>query len=124
MSRIIVSLGLAAALALGAASIGPGLAQTNPFGDQLSDLSPEDLEKLGRAALALYEDPDTPIGTVDRWENTVSGNAGAVKLLGKFEFQGMPCRTLQHRIDLATKPDPQFYVINRCKTADGAWKIL
>ncbi len=123
MSRIIVSLGVAAALTLGAASLTPGLAQVNPFEDQLSDLSAEDLEKMGRASIALYEGSDTAIGTVDRWENTISGNSGAVKLLGKFEFKGMPCRTLQHRIDIKSKPDPQFYVINRCKTKNGEWKI-
>ncbi|MEM7225154.1 MAG: hypothetical protein AAF495_19405 [Pseudomonadota bacterium] len=124
MSRIIVSIGLAAVLALGAASITPSLAQVNPFEDQLSDLSAEDRDKLMRAALALYDDPDKPIGTVDRWENTISGNSGAVKLLGRFEHQGLPCVTLQHRLDIATKQDPQFYVINRCKAKDGDWKIL
>ena len=124
MSRIILSLGLAAALALGAAAPTPGLAQVNPFQDQLSDLSPEDLEKMGRAAIALYDNPDTEIGAVDRWENTISGNSGAVKLLGNFEHMGMPCRTLQYRLDIKTKPDPQFYVLNFCKTKDGEWKIL
>ena len=122
MSRIVVSLALA--LGLGVAAISPGLAQVNPFDDDVSDLSAEDLDKIERASIALYEDPDTPIGTVDRWQNPISGNSGAVKLLGKFEFQGMPCRTLQHRLDIASEQEPQFYVINRCKTKDGEWKIL
>ena len=123
MPRKFVSLALAAALALGAASLAPARAQVNPFNDQLSDLSAEDLEKLSRAALALYDNPDTSVGAVDQWENTISGNSGAVRLVRKFEQDGRPCRTIQYRVNLASDPSPQFYELTHCKTEDGEWKI-
>ena len=118
-----VALAVVAAVAVGAFGL-TARAQLNPFTSAGLELSQEDLDLLGAAAEKLYLDESVPVGTVERWSNPASGNAGTVKLLGTFEHQGLPCRRLQHDITVKNVADPFRMTADRCKTADGAWKAL
>ncbi len=83
----------------------------------------QSLDRMGAAAARLYE--GRSIGTVERWRNPDTGDAGSVKLMAKPVLKGMPCR----RIAYTTRPEnadrPQaHYTLTWCKTASGEWKIV
>jgi surface antigen len=85
-------------------------------------LSQDDVARMRAATARLYE--GRSIGTVERWRNPDTGNAGLVKLLNKFDANGMPCRRIEYKIRVKEKMQPQQYVMNWCKTASGDWKIV
>jgi surface antigen len=86
-------------------------------------LSQDDLERMGAAAQRLYEGGS--IGTVERWRNPDTKNAGEVKLTRSFEAQGMPCRTLDYTIRFdAARTKPKSYVLSWCKVPNDDWKIV
>jgi surface antigen len=86
-------------------------------------LSQDDLNRMQAAGERLYE--GTSIGTVERWRNPDTQNAGEVKLTRSFQSQGMPCRTLDYTVRFVSAPTkPSRYVTNWCKIASGEWKIV
>lgn len=94
-----------------------------PVGSLSSRLSADDFDRMSAAAARLYQ--DRSIGTVERWRNPDTRNAGSVKLLRRFEAEGMPCWRMEYLIRLAeTKEPPHRYRVNWCKTASGEWKML
>ena len=100
-------------------------AQTYPSLSQpaWANLSKDDLDRMNAAAARLYEGKS--IGTVERWRNPDTGNAGSVRLEDRFESRGMPCWRLDYVIRVEqTKEHPSHYIINWCKTPAGEWKIV
>ena len=64
-----------------------------------SGLSRDDLDRMHAAAARLCE--GRSIGTIERWRNPDSNDAGSVKLLQKFEGKGMPCSHIAYTVRLA-----------------------
>lgn len=97
------------------------LGQANPakrgFG-----LDEDELAQMGAAAAKLYTDPTTAPGTSEKWQ-AVSGSSGTVRLVETYEFEGMPCARLLHRIQRADAADPQNLTIDRCQTPAGEWRF-
>jgi len=112
----------AAAVALGLAFSLPAAAQLNPFTRGGLDLTAEDWAMLEAAAEKLYATEDRPVGTAETWSNDQSGNNGRIELVQKGQYQGMPCRRLKHDIRVKDVGDTFHFVVDRCRTPDGAWK--
>lgn len=94
-----------------------------PLGSINDRLSADDLNRMSAAAARLYQ--ERSIGTVERWRNPDSKNAGSVKLLRRFETKGMPCWRMEYTIRFEeTKEHPHQYLVNWCKTTNGEWKLL
>ena len=96
----------------------------NPFKKSGFQLDESDLPLLETAAGKLYLTDDAEVGSVEAWNNPETGNRGTVKLIRKHEYKGLPCRRLQHDIELKRVGDPYRFVLDRCRTKDGEWKIL
>lgn len=96
----------------------------NPFGRSGIELTNDDVTLLTEATRSFFEDDTVPAGTVKSWNNPKSGNGGTATLVERFEQKGMPCRRIQHDIKLAKVADPFRFVIDRCRVADGSWKML
>ena len=79
---------------------------------------------LKTAAGKLYLTNGVETGAIEEWTNPEIGNRGSVKLIGKHEYKGLPCRRLQHDIEVKRVNDPYRFVLDRCRTAGGEWKIL
>ncbi len=118
-----VSLALAAAILTAVAGL-PAQAQLNPFTRSGFELSQEDIDLLKAAAAKLYEGETAPVGQAEQWTNGKTGNSGIVQLIGLFDYQGLPCRRLQHDITIKNVSDPYRFIVDRCRTADGSWKQL
>ena len=56
--------------------------------------------------------------------NPDTGSRGTVELTRIHEYKGLPCRRLQHDIELKRYKDPYRFTLDRCRVADGEWKIL
>jgi surface antigen len=112
---------LAAALAL---SIPVSIASAAPPfpGLPWSGLSRDDLDRMHAAAARLYE--GRSIGTVERWRNPDSNDAGEVKLRRQFEAKGMPCSQIEYTVRLAETQELRRYVLSWCKLSTGDWKIV
>lgn len=91
-------------------------------------LTKEDYQELSAAYQTLLNDNSLPIGTTHEWSNAKSGNHGTVRLMKRFEFeyQGskLPCRELRYHFQTKDNADPYNVTLNRCRVADGSWKIL
>ena len=91
-------------------------------------LSHHDLKAMAKAAQPLLDDDTLPINTKRDWNNPESGDHGTVELTRRFEYDyegtKLPCRELLYHIQVAASADPYNYKLNRCKVADGSWKIL
>jgi hypothetical protein len=100
----------------------------NPFGPSGMPLTQGDYSAMAAAAKPLLDDDTLPIGTTHDWNNAKSGNKGTIKLLDRFEYEyegaKLPCRKLQYHVEVKTWADPYNLDLNRCKVADGSWKIL
>ena len=118
-----VALALAAVVLVGLYGL-PARAQLNPFSRAGFDLSQEDIDLLTAAARKLYVGETASVGALESWSNEQSGNAGTVQLIGTFEHQGLPCRRLQHDITVKNVDNPFRFIFDRCKTANGEWKLL
>lgn len=101
----------------------PAFGQLNDITRSGLDLTPEDWELMEAAAAELYLTEEAPVGTVETWSNDQSGNRGSIELIRTGQYQGMPCRRLQHDIRVKDVADPYRFTVDRCKTAEGAWKI-
>lgn len=123
MLRKINAIPLAVALVVFATASAPTHA-ANPFKGSGFQLDDSDLPLLKMAAGKLYLTEGIESGTVEKWSNPETGNRGKVKLVRKHEYKGMPCRRLQHDILLKRVADPYRFIVDRCKTADGEWKIV
>jgi surface antigen len=86
-----------------------------------------DYRALAAAYQPLLNDDSMPIGTTRDWSNANTGNRGTVELVKRFTAvsQGatLPCRTLRYHIIVKGNGDPYNVRLNRCKMADGIWKI-
>ena len=86
-------------------------------------LTQDNLDRMNAAAARLYEGKS--VGTIERWRNPNTKDAGEVKLVRSFDSHGMPCRTLDYIIRFEVSRDsPNHYVINWCKIQGGEWKIV
>ncbi len=82
-----------------------------------------DLDRMHAAAARLYE--SRPIGTIERWRNDHSRNAGEIKLVRSFTARGMPCRTLDYTTRFNVDPTTASHAaINWCMVQQGEWKIV
>lgn len=91
------------------------------LGPRLDD---SDWALVRSAAEKLYLPDAAEEGTAEAWRNPETGSSGTVTLVGKHEYEGMPCRRLQHDIAVKGTSDHARFVVDRCKTADGEWKIV
>ena len=96
----------------------------NPFGRSGFELTNSDVDMLTATTRPFFDDDTIPIGTVKSWNNPKSGNGGTATLVERFEQKGLPCRRIQHDIKLKKVGDPFRFVIDRCRVADGSWKLL
>ena len=112
----------AAVIVLGMTAGLPAAAQLNALTRGGLDLTAEDWELLEAAAAELYATEDQPIGAAETWSNDQSGNSGRIELVRTGEYQGMPCRRLKHDIRVKDVGDPFHFIVDRCRTPDGAWK--
>ncbi|HUC19502.1 MAG TPA: hypothetical protein VMA37_17625 [Acetobacteraceae bacterium] len=86
-------------------------------------LTESDIARMHAAAARLYEGQS--IGTVERWRNPVTDNAGEVMLIRSFDTHGMPCRTIDYTVKFATAENRlDHYTVNWCRVSDGSWKII
>lgn len=96
-----------------------------PVGERLNH---HDLKAIAKATQPLLDDDSLPIGTTREWSNPASGDHGTIQLLKRFEYKyegsNLPCRELRYHVQVTTNGDPYNYELNRCKVADGTWKIL
>lgn len=116
-------LAAAAVIALSMTAGLPAAAQLNPLVEGGLDLTAEDWELLEAAATRLYATEGQPIGAAETWSNDQSGNSGRIELVQTGEYQGMPCRRLKHDIRVKDVGDPFHFIVDRCRTPDGAWKV-
>ncbi len=125
MRAVLYSACLAAILLL--AGISVSLAGINPFGAAGLPLTKGDYQEISKAAQPLLDDTAT-MGMANDWANAKSGNRGSVKLLDRYAMQyegkSLPCRKLEYTVQIKGHNDPYNLVLNRCKTADGSWKIF
>jgi len=103
---------------------GPTADGANPFRGSSFQLVESDRVLLEAAAQKLYLTDVVEVGVVEKWENPETGNRGTVTLIGTHQHDGLPCRRLQHDIDLKRTRDTYRFTVDRCRTADGEWKIL
>ena len=96
----------------------------NPFRGSGFQLGEGDAALLDAASRKLYLSEEVELNAVEAWENPETGNRGTVTLIEIFEHQGMPCRRLRHDIELRRTRDPFRFIVDRCKTSEGEWKIL
>jgi hypothetical protein len=114
---------LAALLTLAACVAPAALAQTN-LGD-LRDapsgkFKPEDFEMLWAAVDEVSR--NKTVGAVKKWENTATGNGGAIKLLSVFtSTDGRDCRRLRVDNHARSLKGSTKQVV--CADADGKWML-
>lgn len=96
----------------------------NPFGRDGFELTNSDVKILTETTRPFFEDDTVAIGTVKSWNNPKSGNGGTATLVERFEQKGMPCRRIQHDIKLKKIADPFRFIVDRCRVADGSWKMM
>ncbi len=120
-NRLMVVTVVVAAVVMGTASFSHAL---NPFNRSGFELSEHDIDLLKAAARKLYMVETVEVGAVEAWDNAETGNNGTVTLTSKHAYKGLPCRWLQHDIHVKTTADPFRFIVDRCKTSDGSWKLL
>ncbi len=121
LSRLVAAAVVVAVFVMGGASFSHAI---NPFGDSGFELSETDIDKLEAAAKKLYLAESVEVGTVETWNNAETGNSGTVTLTRKHAYKDLPCRRLQHDIRVKDIADSFRFVLDRCKTSDGSWKLL
>lgn len=96
----------------------------DPFKRSDFQLDEGDLALLKMAAGKLYLADGVEVGSVEAWNNPETGNHGTVRLIGKPEYKGLPCRRLQHDIELKRVTHPYRFIFDRCRIDSGEWKIV
>ena len=90
---------------------------------QWPGLSGDDLDRMHAAEMRLYE--GRSIGSVERWRNPDTGNAGEVSLSRENQLNGVPCRQLNYTIRFAKHSTAQDrYALSWCRQPSGEWKIV
>ena len=85
-------------------------------------LTEDDLVRMHSTVVRLFE--GKPVGSIEQWQNPDTNDAGEVGLIRTFEGHGMPCRTIEYRVQFGRSGNnPDHFVINWCRVADGSWKI-
>ena len=120
-NRLLAATAVVMAIVFGGASFSHAI---NPFDRSGFELSESDLDLLKVAAQKLYLIETVEVGATEAWSNTETGNNGTITLILKHAYKGLPCRKLQHDIRVKNAADPYRFIIDRCKTADGSWKLL
>jgi hypothetical protein len=122
---------LIGALALGTAGLGATESEAaglNPFGPAGLPLTEQDYAAMAKAADPLLNDDTIALGTTRDWSNPTSGNKGSITLMERFEYtyegNKLPCRKLKYRAVIQNLADPYNLVIQRCRIANGEWKLL
>ena len=115
---------LTAAVLVVLATMSPQASAVNPFRKGGFSLNAGDLALLTAAGEKLYLVDDVEVGTVVKWSNPETGNRGLIKLVRKHEYKGLPCRQMHHRIKLKNNTDTHDFEVDRCRTANGEWKLL
>ncbi len=120
-SRYLVASGLAL---LGTAPFLATHAQLlNPFPfsrNERHDLRQSDMAKVMDLSNQINAAPGskTPKG----WSNAETGNSGTVAFVKNFQSDAMPCNTLRYTFSRGHRAQHRTYVMNWCRTPDGAWK--
>ena len=126
MRGVLSLLLLAVILAVGSSqSQAAGL---NPFGVAGLPLTAKDYKAMAAAVDPLLNDESVPLGTTREWSNPTSGNKGSITLLERYHYtyegNSLPCRKLRYHAVIKNLADPYNLVIQRCRIADGSWKLL
>jgi surface antigen len=117
-------LGLTIAVALTLCAV-PAIAQLTPLltDRDWSGLTADDINRVHIAELRLFE--GRSIGTIERWRNPDTGNAGEIELVRKYDAKGLPCRRVNYAIRFAEEATAlKHYVLNWCRQPSGDWKIV
>jgi surface antigen len=94
-----------------------------PLSASKDRLSEDDMNRMGAAAARLSQ--GRSIGTVERWRNPDTRNAGSVKLVRQFQTRNMPCWRMEYAIHFGgANAESHQYLVNWCKTPEGTWKLL
>ncbi len=120
-NRLMAAAIVVTAIVMGGASLSHAI---NPFKRSGFELSEKDYDLLKAAAQKLYLAETVEVGAVEAWDNAETGNNGTVTMTRKHAYKGLPCRRLQHDIRIKTTADPYRFIVDRCKTSDGSWKLL
>jgi surface antigen len=100
-------------------------AQINPFrGYKGPTLNSQDIALAREAARKLLDNGNAAAGSSEQWENADSGHFGTITLMGEFQRSGMPCRTLQSRVEYKQPSKPRTTTLKACRTPSGEWKLL
>jgi surface antigen len=100
-------------------------AQINPFrGYKGPTLNSQDYSLAREAARKLLDNDSAAVGSAEQWENADSGHHGTITLMNLFQRSGMPCRTLQSRVEYAAPAKPRTVTLRACHTQAGEWKLL
>ncbi len=93
-----------------------------PLGIPWAGLNVDDIARMNAAAARLYG--GHAIGTVERWRNPDTQDAGSVILQQHYEAGGMPCLRMEYTIRFQNaKQPPSHYAVSWCKAADDQWKM-
>jgi surface antigen len=98
------------------------------FGSVGLPLTETDFAMMAKAVDPLLNDDSLALGTSREWRNASTGAQGTVTLLQKFnyDYQGskLPCRKLKYHVLTRNSSNPYNAILDRCRVADGSWKIL
>ena len=86
-------------------------------------LSREDLSSMEEASKSLYAAATPKVGATASWKGEKTGNSGTVKLVQVYQYQGMPCRKLEHTIKVKDESGTRNFEADRCQVAGGEWKL-
>jgi len=117
-TRILLAATLAVLLSAGTASAQSGLFAPTDIG-----LRNGDFEMMMEAETTLYGDGAPEAGATANWENSKNGDHGTAKLVEIYEWQGLPCRKIQHIVHIVSQKDLKTITLDRCRVASGEWKI-
>jgi surface antigen len=100
-------------------------AQINPFrGYKGPTLSSQDYTLAREAARKLLNNDSAAVGSSEQWQNADTGHGGTITLMSLFQRSGMPCRTLQSRVEYKAPDKPRTVTLKACRTQAGEWKLL
>jgi hypothetical protein len=98
------------------------------FGIEGFPLTAKDFAAMAAAADPLLNDESLPLGTTREWRNPASGDRGRITLLERFQYDyegsTLPCRKLKYHTVFKNQANPYNLIIQRCRIANGRWKLL
>ncbi|MCP4328968.1 MAG: hypothetical protein GY791_11090 [Alphaproteobacteria bacterium] len=114
---------VAIAAVMFAAAATTAMAQRITISPPIDALPSDDLNLILSAEDALYAAAAPEVGTTEVWENPANGDQGTAVLTEIYEWRGLPCRKIEHRVLVAGHSDYRGVAIDRCRIATGEWKI-